>query len=319
MQLVRRALSLVLMMVVAMTLLPGTVVQASDAGGSEQGSDSDLVIITDKDKPYLAFGADLTEEEKSKVLGYMGLSKEDLLIYDVATVTNSEEHQYLGSYISSKEIGSRALSSVVIKKTGSGSGVNVSTYNINYCTAGMYKNALATAGVTDADLIVAGPFPISGTAALVGVMKAYEQMTGEELNETAVDAALNELVVTGAIESADKADSGKVEAMIAELKEMAADGKLGDEQAVRDAIDKASEEYGITLDESEISKLTDFLMKLKDLDLNWDNIRDQAQSVAQKLQDTFGDKLGDIESQGFWDKVAGFFKKIIDAIRGLFS
>ena len=39
----------------------------------------------------------------------------------------------------------------------------------------MYKNALVTAGIEDADIIVAGPKNISGTAALVGVFKAYQE------------------------------------------------------------------------------------------------------------------------------------------------
>ena len=56
----------------------------------------------------------------------------------------------------------------MISLTDKGNGIKVSTYNINYCTAGMYKNALATAGISDANIIVAGPFALSGTAALVG-------------------------------------------------------------------------------------------------------------------------------------------------------
>ena len=56
----------------------------------------------------------------------------------------------------------------------------------------MYKNALATAGVTDANIIVAGPFQLSGTAALVGIFKAYEEMTGDNLDEEVVDAEKND-------------------------------------------------------------------------------------------------------------------------------
>ena len=60
----------------------------------------------------------------------------------------------------------------------------------------MYKNALATAGVTDAKIIIAGPTGISGTAALVGIFKAYEEMTGEEIDEKTVDAVADERVTT---------------------------------------------------------------------------------------------------------------------------
>ena len=74
-------------------------------------------------------------------------------------------------------IGTRALSSVTVEQKDDGNGVNVTTQNISYCTSGMYRNALITAGIKNADVKVAGPFKISGTAALVGVMKAYEEVT----------------------------------------------------------------------------------------------------------------------------------------------
>ena len=60
----------------------------------------------------------------------------------------------------------------------------------------MYQNALATAGVENVDVTVAAPLSISGTAALVGTMEAYENMTGDAIEADNVEAATNELVVT---------------------------------------------------------------------------------------------------------------------------
>ena len=117
----------------------------------------------------------------------------------MTTVTNAEEHEYLDSYLSNSIIGSRALSSVLVEGKKDGSGINVTTSNITYCTPGMYENALATAGIENADIKVAGPFNISGTAALVGAIKAYENMTGEQVSEENADTATNELVVTGQV------------------------------------------------------------------------------------------------------------------------
>ena len=149
------------------------------------------------DTPYVALGADLNQEERATVLRLLGISEEDLNNYTVTTVTNADEHEYLDSYLSSSIIGSRALSSVMVEGTAEGSGINVTTSNITYCTPGMYENALATAGIENADIKVAGPFNISGTAALVGAIKAYENMTGEEVKKENADTATNELVVTG--------------------------------------------------------------------------------------------------------------------------
>ena len=148
------------------------------------------------DAPYLALGADLNETEKSTVLSLLEINEADLSHYQVITVTNADEHKYLDSYLDASVIGTRALSSVLIEKKDKGNGIKVTTNNITYCTTGMYQNALATAGVTDADVHVAGPFNISGTAALVGAMEAYSNMTGETLKAENADAATEELVTT---------------------------------------------------------------------------------------------------------------------------
>ena len=145
---------------------------------------------------YVSLGADLSSGERATVLSLLGLTEDDLKSCTVIKVTNQEEHQYLDSYLSSSVIGTRAISSVKVVNKDKGNGINVTTRNISYCTDTMYQNALATAGVEDADVIVAGPFNVSGTAGLVGAIKAYEEMTGKDTAEESVEAATQELVTT---------------------------------------------------------------------------------------------------------------------------
>ena len=124
------------------------------------------------DKPYLALGADLSAKEQMTVLSLLGLEDINVDDYDIITVTNADEHEYLDEYLDASVIGTRALSSVLVVGKEEGNGIHVTTKNISYCTEGMYRNALLTAGVEDADITVAGPYSISGTAALVGAIKA---------------------------------------------------------------------------------------------------------------------------------------------------
>ena len=142
------------------------------------------VVLADgvEEKPYLSLGADLNKKEKATVLELLGVEEDELDEYTVVTVTNKDEHEYLDDYLSATVIGTRALSSVLVEKTDKGDGIDVTTKNITYCTEGMYQNALTTAGIEDADVVVAGPFNITGTAALVGAMNAYEDMTGETIS-----------------------------------------------------------------------------------------------------------------------------------------
>lgn len=280
---------------------------------TEQGDD---VVITEKDKPYLALGADLTADQQHTVLSYMGIDAADFDQYDVVYVNNEEEHKYLDAYIPSEQIGTKSLSSVLISLTDKGSGVKVSTYNINYCTAGMYKNALATAGIEDANVIVAGPFALSGTAALVGTFEAYEEMTGETLDESVVDAAMDELVTTGELEQSIDGEPEEIESMIADLKSQIASGDLDTPEKIQAAIEEAAKEHNITLSDADKEKIANLLDKLKGLDLNWDSIANQASAWADKLQDSISQNGG---LSGIGEVISNFFAKIIDAIKALFN
>ena len=286
-------------------------VYATEAEDAQEDNGDDVEITLD-DKPYLALGADLTADQQHTVLSYMGIEAADFDKYDVVSVSNAEEHQYLDSYVPKKQIGTKALSSVLVSLADSGNGLKVSTYNINYCTAGMYKNALATAGVEDANVIVAGPFPLSGTAALVGTFEAYEKLTGKELDESVVDAAMDELVTTGDLEQSIDGDSNDVEAMIADLKGQIASGKIKTPEEMEQAIEKLADKYDLKLSDDDKQKLLGLMKKLQGLDLNWDSIKNQASAWASQLQNQLADK-------NIGQKIAAFFEKLFDMIRSLFQ
>ena len=188
-------------------------------------------IQQEEGKVVVALGADLTEQQKDTVLELMGITREQLAGYEVVYITNAQEHQYLDAYLGSSVIGSKSLSSVLLKKGAAGSGVYVTTKNINYCTTGMYRNALLTAGVQDTEVIVAAPAPISGTAGLIGAVKAYEKMEGTTISDTSLSNALSELITTGELNEAVKnVSSEEIEQLMAWLKEKVAKGELESER-----------------------------------------------------------------------------------------
>ena len=285
------------------------------SGTIVQNEDSDNVTIKASDKPYLALGADLNDSQRATILAIMGIDAANLSDYDVVYVTNAEEHQYLDSYISSSQIGTRSLSSVVIVQRDKGSGLNISTTNINYCTVGMYKNALTTAGVTDADIIVAGPTPISGTAALVGVLKAYQEMTGKEISDSVVDTALNELVLTGQLEESLKGVSdAEVEEFIAYIKALIAKDDLTDDEGINGAIDEACEKYGVTLSDDERQQIVDLVKKINSLGIDLNGLVDYAESLYNSF------KNGDSSSSGgIAAVVGGFFKSVFSSVGDFFK
>ena len=274
---------------------------------------NDNVEIKKNDKPYLALGADLSDDQRNTVLSLMGIDPANLANYDVTYVTNAQEHQYLDSYVDASKIGSKSWSSVVIVKRKKGNGLNISTNNITYCTVGMYKNALTTAGITDADIIVAGPKPISGTAALVGIFEAYEAMTGETVQDNVVDAALNELVVTGELEASIQGlTDQEVEEFIAYIKSLIAEKGLTDEKSINEAIDEACDKYGVTLSDDERQKIVDLLLKITSLGIDLSGLVDYAASLYNSFKNG-GSSSGIIASIG------NFFGNIFSAIGDFFK
>ncbi|MCM1158744.1 MAG: DUF1002 domain-containing protein [Bacteroidales bacterium] len=286
-------------------LLAAAMVLALPAAGIT--AKADAVTEADPSDVYVSFGADLSANEKATVLGLMGITEADLANYTVGQITNADEHKYLGDYLDSSVIGSRALSSVIVVTGEEGEGIDVETKNISYCTPGMYTNALITAGIEDADVIVAGPFEITGTAALVGAMKAYAELTGENVSAENMDAAVNELVITS--QMAEEVDSEAVEQLMAFVKAKVVEGGLDNEEAISDAIDEGASQLGVSITDDEKQAIISLMQKINDLDLDIDSMKKQAEDLFNKLEDMGINK----------EEAKNFFQKIIDAVKDFFS
>ncbi|HLR15417.1 MAG TPA: DUF1002 domain-containing protein, partial [Bacillota bacterium] len=76
------------------------------------------------------------------------------------------------------------------------------------------------------------------------------------------------------------------------------------------------DKLNIKLDDADIQRLTDLFDKMRDINIDFDKVRDQLDDIASTIKD----KLKDLNiDDSFWDKVADFFRDIINWIKGLFS
>ncbi|MCI5509225.1 MAG: DUF1002 domain-containing protein [Oliverpabstia sp.] len=277
-------------------------------------AESEKVYADQIDAPYLALGADLSESEKSTVLNLLGVDASQLDQYMIVTVTNADEHAYLDAYLDASVIGSRALSSVVVEKKEEGTGIKVKTSNISYCTTGMYQNALATAGLENAEVRVAGPFNISGTAALVGAMKAYGEMTGETINPENADAATEELVITSEL-GESLGEQEQAEALIGAVKDIIVAEEVEDPQEIEAVINDTAKKMNIQLSEEDKAKIAGLMEKIGSLDLNVDALKEQAKDLYQKLED-MDIQISEEQVKGVLATIISWFEKIINVIKG---
>ena len=258
-------------------------------------------------KPYIAFGASLKENEKQKVMNLLGVKTSELEDYEVIEVTNEEEHKHLDRYLDKSVIGTRALSSVKIEEADAGTGIHVTTKNINFCTEAMYVNALSTAGFEDAEVTVAGPFELSGTAALVGAIEAYGAMQGEEVAEATYDAAVDELVTTG--ELVDTLGYEKSAQLMAVIKNEVVSGNLSTDEDILKAIEDGADKVGVKLSDVDKQDILDLMKKISDLDLDLGVLEKSAQSVYDALEDAGIDL----------EEAKGWFSSLLSGIGDFFA
>ncbi len=256
-------------------------------------------------------GADLTPEQVALVYQAFGVQQGSVV---QLTVTNAEERAYLEGYVDSSIIGTRSISCVYVELLGSGAGMNVTTSNITWCTPEMYISALATAGITDARIIVAAPFEVSGTAALTGIYKAYEDMTGQKLDNIAKLVSTQELTITG--ELAQEIGSMDSTSIVQDLKMMLDETKNMTDDQIRQEIIQIAARYNVSLTDTQINQLITLCRSLEGLDA------DQLKARVEEVQNTLN-KVSTAKTQvvGFVNtvkkvvtSVASFFDKIKDII-----
>ncbi|MBP3951259.1 DUF1002 domain-containing protein [Bacillus suaedae] len=257
----------------------------------------------------VTLGEDLTEAQKNQLMTEMGVTAENNIIY----VTNEEEHQYLGSYISAARIGTNALSSSKITLGENGSGLIVESNNIDWISDEMYANALITAGVEDAEIYVTSPISVSGTAALTGLIKAYEIAADIEIPEEQKQVANEEMVKTGELSRSIGVEEATD--LMNRIKEELASNPVENEDDLRALIQRIANEMGITLTEEELNGLVSLFMRMKDLNIDWDQVQDQ----ITKVRDNLGEYLNSEETQGFIQRFLDLINSLIDSIRGIFS
>lgn len=190
----------------------------------------------------VVLGADLTDRERAEAIEYFGVAGQDV---PLITVTNKDERQYFEGKLPDKRLGHHAYSSIYIKATAPGTGLEITTHNINYCTAEMYENALISAGITDAVIKIWAPRSISGTAALTGIYKAYEDMTGRMLDEAAKDLGIEELIATG--ELAEYIGSEEALSIIHDIKKILDETRHMSDEDVMTRINEIADEYDAEL------------------------------------------------------------------------
>lgn len=258
-------------------------------------------------------GANLDQAQVAGVYADFGIERGSV---KEIIVTNADEREYLEGLVDEKKIGSVALSCVYIELLEEGSGLSIEANNINWCTEQMYINALTTAGITDAKVIVSAPFAVSGTAALTGVYKAYEDITGKSLSNLAKLVGVEELVVTGQL--AEYIGSEEAAALINELKNILDITESMSDSDVKKEIKKLADQYNVQVTDSQVDQLLGLCRQMEKLDVA--ELKEKLLSITQTVEKAVSAKQAVTDTiSTVTEKVTSFFGNVASFFSGLFN
>lgn len=222
--------------------------------------------------------------------------------------TAADEDKYLGDAVPQAQRGGGMYSSARIKLTD-GTGLDIKTENVTWVTEDMYANALVTAGVTDADIYITSPIRVTGTSALTGIMKAYDQTaaeTGIQLSEERKDLAQEELAVTSEIgKTVGQEDvAGLMNEIKAEIANKAPETNI----EIRDIVIQVLNQNNVQLSDTQLTQLTTLFENMQQANLDWGAISNGLQGAGQDVQ-------AFLETE----EVQGFFARLFEALSNFFK
>lgn len=261
----------------------------------------------------IVLGEDLTQAQKDAILKEMGVKDPENAL--ITTVSNEDEHKYLGDYIPAAQIGSNAISSAIILIGKKGDGLSLESKNINYVTDQMYGNALSTAGVKDAEIYITAPFEVSGTGALTGIIQAYEISSGIEIDEANKEVANEEMVLTSDLAENETIGEKEAADFINKIKKELSNADKLTKEELEEMIKEIAKDNGFDLTKDELHKLIELFRKFQELDIDWDVINQKVGDLKNEVSDFINSE----EGANFIEKIKDFFAAIVDFFANLFN
>ena len=263
----------------------------------------------------VTLGTNLSAEQKQMVLNYFGVKENEVVILEV---NNQEERKYLEGVATEAQLGTRTYSCAYVQPTSKGNGLNVKTVNLTYVTSSMIASTLTTCGITDANVIAMTPLSggVSGTGALTGIMKAFEDATGKPLNEEKKEIASEELVITGDL--GENIGQDKATGVINDIKTEIIKNNTQDNIQIADTINNITNNYNVTLTPEQQEKLENLMTKVSEQDYDYKEMKDALNSVKDVVNEKLN-SIGEKVPTTLINSVKQWFTGIGDWFANLFN
>lgn len=261
-----------------------------------------IQVHADESK-ILTLGANLTEEQKQLVIDYLNVDINNVVVIEV---TNDEEHALLDGIATQQQIGTITFSCCYIEPTNFG-GIHIKTVNLSWVTCEMIRNALVTSGITNCNVICMSPIEVSGTGALTGIFKAYENISDVEITEENKELASEELITTCTI--AGTIGQEEASTLMSELKEEIITNEIKSSEKIEETVKNYLDNHSIELTEEDFWKLIELLTKLSEKEYDIEEIKQAYADIKQTAS----------EIKEATEKTVGFFEGIWNWLKGAWN
>jgi uncharacterized protein YpuA (DUF1002 family) len=160
----------------------------------------------------ISLGESLTPEQQKELLDYFGATNDD----KVQTITVADTQDAMKGIINTPILSAYSSTSLTCRDLGDG--LEVKTHNINLITPSMFAMALVTAGIGDAELVVASPdgYAAQGMTALAGMFKTWGSKPCRSglTSKARQQLALEELALTVSIAQALDQQNGTTNGIV---------------------------------------------------------------------------------------------------------
>ncbi|OZU86999.1 hypothetical protein CIL03_19145 [Virgibacillus indicus] len=261
--------------------------------------------------PIIVYGEKLTDEQKAQVRELAEVT--DLESFVEYIVTGQDGAKYING---DPHANMYSSAKIVRQEEGNGLTINIVTpENITEVTSEMYANALLTAGVENATVDVVSPVKVSGHSALTGIYKAYDA-EGVELDKERMELADEELGVATDLAEKEGMSQEKVSELLTEIKKQIAEQNPATKEDVEKIVKEQLDKLEISLSEADRQMLIDLFEKMRDLNIDFDKVKNQLEDLATTITDK-AEELG--LDAGFWEKVANFFSDFFSQLGNFFK
>ncbi|WP_279309968.1 DUF1002 domain-containing protein [Romboutsia sp. 1001713B170207_170306_H8] len=154
---------------------------------------------------------------------------------------------------------------------------------------------------------------------MTGIMKAFEDATGEPLDEDKKEIASEELIITGDLADEIGGESGqdKATGIINDIKTEIIKNNTSDTVQIAETINNITNNYNITLTSEQQKQIEELMAKIAQQDYDYNSIKNALNSVKDNVNDSLI-AAGEIKP-GFFDSIKNWFSGIGQWVSGIFE